>query len=85
MKNSDDCKKETPTTCRNDLYAQHARWLKQAGAQVESDSPIELSPLVSNNGEELSEVVNGKALSGPLNIDLDKSDNTVKFLAPVSL
>jgi len=39
LKNGDDAKKETPTTCRSDLYAQHFRWLKNAGATFKSSKP----------------------------------------------
>lgn len=86
LKNGDDCKKETPTTCRNDLYAQHVRWLKQAGAKVDSnDAQIEVSPLVSVYGEELTELVHGKKLKCPLSIELDRSDNKVKFNGADSL
>ncbi|CAF0900939.1 unnamed protein product [Brachionus calyciflorus] len=85
LKNSDDCKKETPTTCRNDLYAQHARWLQKAGAVLDPEAQVEISPLVSTNGEELTELMKGKALKGNLTIELDKSDNKVKINGSLSL
>ena len=37
LKNGDDAKKETPTTCRNDLSAQHLKWLLNAGATFNVD------------------------------------------------
>jgi UDP-N-acetylglucosamine/UDP-N-acetylgalactosamine diphosphorylase len=40
LKNADDAKKETPTTCRNDLSGQHIKWLINAGATI-TDSGIE--------------------------------------------
>lgn len=62
LKNGDDAAKETPTTCRNDLYNQHVKWLVKAGATFQPDlDPVgenakvanecEISPLVSYNGE----------------------------------
>ena len=40
LKNADDAKKETPTTCRNDLSGQHLKWMINAGATF-SDPQIE--------------------------------------------
>lgn len=54
LKNSDDAKNETPTTCRHDLYGQHYRWLIKSGAKFETDDKnveCEISPLVAYNGE----------------------------------
>ncbi len=31
LKNSDDSNENSPTTCRNDLFAQHKRWLVKLG------------------------------------------------------
>jgi UDP-N-acetylglucosamine/UDP-N-acetylgalactosamine diphosphorylase len=73
LKNSDADKKETPTTCRNDLYDEHARWLANAGAMLvgeREEMKFEISPLVSYHGEDLSELVSGRVLRGPLQIEL---------------
>jgi UDP-N-acetylglucosamine/UDP-N-acetylgalactosamine diphosphorylase len=90
LKNGDDAKKETPTTCRNDLSNQHLKWLLEAGATFAADIEpirenehqsrldIEISPLVSYNGEDLS-IVNGKTLRKPLKIDIDKTHNKLTF------
>jgi hypothetical protein len=37
LKNADGAKKDTPTTCRNDLLAMHNRWLVQAGAKFNEE------------------------------------------------
>lgn len=34
LKNADGAKKDTPTTCRNDLLALHKRWLLKAGINL---------------------------------------------------
>ncbi|CAF1037658.1 unnamed protein product [Brachionus calyciflorus] len=85
LKNADEAKKDCPSTCRNELYAQHYKWLKNAGALFEAKInettrlELEISPLISYNGEGLSELVNGKVLRAPMRIELDQLDNKVKF------
>lgn len=90
LKNGDDAKKETPTTCRNDLSTQHLKWLINAGATFQADKKhiqenghnqdvVEISPLVSYNGEELSHLVSGKILRKPLKIEMDPTQNNLTF------
>ena len=38
LKNADDAKSETPTTCRMDLSALHTKWLVKAGAIISENS-----------------------------------------------
>ena len=84
LKNSDEAKKDCPSTCRADLYAQHYSWLKNAGAvfdlKIDQVDRImfEISPLVSYNGEGLREFVSGKLLKSPLRIESSQM-NTIKF------
>lgn len=87
LKNSDDARKDCPSTCRSDLYTQHYKWLKSAGAlfenkiveQQSTKIEFEVSPLVSYNGEGLSQLVSGKVLRYPLRIEYDQVDKKVKF------
>jgi len=36
------------------MMAQHRRWLRQAGAEVASDVPVEISPLFALDADELA-------------------------------
>ncbi len=93
LKNGLDCKKENALTCKQDLYAQHVRWLRRAGALFDSDieptidedknnnlPEIEISPMVSYNGEGLQELVAGKMLASPLYIYKDSKNNEIVFM-----
>ncbi len=48
LKNGYDAKKENPVTCRQNLYAQHYRWLKNAGAQFDNSEYELLCFLLTN-------------------------------------
>ena len=70
LKNADDpAKKDTPTTARNALFDLHKRYLGSAGATLpppssDSDSQqVEISPLLSYAGENLTEKAKGQAFT----------------------
>ncbi|XP_001602623.1 UDP-N-acetylhexosamine pyrophosphorylase [Nasonia vitripennis] len=64
LKNSNEAGVDCPSTARSDILNLHKRWLLNAGAKsVEGD--VEVCPLVSYNGENLSDLVNNKSLRGP--------------------
>lgn len=75
LKNAPGTGSDDPETSRRDLLAQHRRFLEAAGATIEGDAEIELSPLCSYAGEGL-EGVKGKTLrksgivNGPEELDV---------------
>jgi UDP-N-acetylglucosamine/UDP-N-acetylgalactosamine diphosphorylase len=88
LKNGNDAKSDNPISCRNDLTEQHLRWMLEAGAKFqrypyvtnEYKLPrIEISSLVSYNGEDLKSLLNGRVFNEPLFIDYDTKEKKVKF------
>jgi len=67
LKNPDTCEKDNPTTARKDLYAQHKKFVQQAGGEVIGcPSVCEISPILSYAGEGLKSVVEGKTFECPV-------------------
>ncbi|PWN41811.1 putative UDP-N-acetylglucosamine pyrophosphorylase [Ceraceosorus guamensis] len=68
LKNAPNTGVDDPQTSRRDLLAEQRRWLESAGAKINDAADIEISPLVSYEGEGL-ESVNGKILDKSAIID----------------
>ncbi len=47
----------TPTWVQSCMMAQHRRWLRQAGAELSEDVPVEISPLFALDAEELAQKI----------------------------
>lgn len=54
LKNGPDEKTDTPQTVRAQMIAVHRQWLRQAGAELADDCPVEISPLFALDAQELS-------------------------------
>lgn len=84
LKNGADAKSDNPDTCRTDLMEKHLKWLLKSGAHLQvsffNASPtVEISSLVSYDGENLAEVLQGKTFKDPLFIDYDLKTRLITF------
>eukprot|EP01134_Creolimax_fragrantissima_P002012 CFRG2012T1 len=68
LKNAAGAADSTAEHCRTDLLTLHSRWIKRAGALLEDDAEVEISPLYSYDGEGLSSV-RGKTFSGTSHLE----------------
>lgn len=53
IKNASGALRDTPETARAAQVAKHRRWLQAAGAKIDGDGPVEISPLYALDAEEL--------------------------------
>ena len=61
---------DTPETVRSQLMALYRGWLRQAGATVADDTPVEISPLFALDAEELAgKLPAGLATDAPVYLD----------------
>jgi UDP-N-acetylglucosamine/UDP-N-acetylgalactosamine diphosphorylase len=66
LKNASAAVIDTPEMVRGMMIAQHARWLKQAGAEVADDAPVEISPLFALDADELAaKIARGTRITKP--------------------
>jgi UDP-N-acetylglucosamine/UDP-N-acetylgalactosamine diphosphorylase len=62
---------DSPETAAKAMANLHGRWLLQAGVEVAEGTPVEISPLLSLDGEDLPDKLKGRSLtvSGPLYLE----------------
>ncbi|WFD33095.1 hypothetical protein MSPP1_004152 [Malassezia sp. CBS 17886] len=68
LKNASGSASDTPETSRQDLLAQHRRWLEAARAKLADDAAVELSPHVTYAGEGL-EKARGREFTRTTNVE----------------
>jgi len=71
LKNADSAGKDCPSTARADIYRLHKKYIELAGGQVSGDE-VEISPLLSYEGENISDRVKGKILKAPIYLEEEK-------------
>ena len=64
VKNARGAPRDSPDTARSLLLALHEKWLREAGASVATGTAVEVSPLLSYEGEELAALYRGKCFDG---------------------
>ena len=70
LKNAEGAKKDTPFTARQALYNLHRSFIEKAGGKIDypddgSEVVVEISPLISYDGEDLNHLVSGKSIKCP--------------------
>ena len=66
LKNASGAPEDTPEAVREQMIALHADWLRKAGVEVRDGTPVEISPLMALDAEELAErVAAGTKIAGP--------------------
>ena len=66
LKNASGAKQDTPEMVREQLMNLHRGWLRQAGAEVSDDVPVEISPLYALDAEQLAErITTGTRITEP--------------------
>ncbi|KZZ92038.1 UDP-N-acetylglucosamine pyrophosphorylase [Moelleriella libera RCEF 2490] len=70
LKNASGTGQDDPETSRKDIMAQGQRWAAAAGATVEADGGIEVSPLISYGGEGLHKL-RGTTITAPAVLERD--------------
>ena len=66
LKNASGAPEDTPEAVRDQMIALHTAWLRYAGVEVSDGTPVEISPLMALDAEELAERVAAETkIAGP--------------------
>jgi len=57
LKNAPGAEQDTPESVKRQMVAVHREWLRQAGAEVADEVPVEISPLFALDDAELAEKI----------------------------
>lgn len=76
LKNHDSAGKDCASTARKDLFRLHRTYIEQAGGTVIGEE-VEISPLLSYQGEGIESRVQGKTLKAPILLKADSEGATV--------
>lgn len=78
LKNGPGTNSDNAETSRTDLLAMHARWLKEAGAEIEDGVEIELSPRITYSGEGLEGIKGWKFVKSGAAESLDELESLTR-------
>lgn len=67
LKNAPGSESDTPESVKRQMIEEYTRWFREAGGEVAEGTPIEISPLVAMNAEQLAEKIDpGTRVEEPL-------------------
>lgn len=68
LKNADAAGKDCPSTARCDIFRLHKAYIEAAGGTVVGETEVEISPLLSYEGENIEDLVQGKTFKTPVHL-----------------